>query len=561
VFRRSLKSIKARLLVSLGVVSLFLAVSAATGWWALGVSNAGMASVYDDSVVPLRELKQLSDLYAVNVVDTAHKVRNGGLSWDKGAAAVQEARGQVVGLWKAYAGTYMEADEKALADETHRQMEKADGAVEKLIGILGRQDQAALDDFVKAELYSSIDPVTASIGRLVDLQLETAKRGYEFSQANYDRSRLVLTAVVLLGGVAILFALFTVLRRAIRPLHEMSGLMERLAKGDLEISIVGTGREDEIGTLARSLAVFKDNAVESQRLAAAQEAERRVKEERAQRLETLTRDFEGKVGQLVGALSSAATELEATAQGMSSTAEQTNQQSMTVASAAEQASTNVQTVATAAEELSSSIAEIGRQVAQSAKIAGEAVDEARRTDTTVQALAEGAQKIGDVVTLIQDIAGQTNLLALNATIEAARAGEAGKGFAVVASEVKSLANQTAKATEEIASQIGQIQGATKDAVAAIQGIGSIIGEISQIAATIAAAIEEQGAATQEIARNVSQAAHGTQEVTSNIAGVKEAATMTGAAAGQVLGSAGELAKQAEQLTSEVNAFLGGVKAA
>jgi methyl-accepting chemotaxis protein len=229
--------------------------------------------------------------------------------------------------------------------------------------------------------------------------------------------------------------------------------------------------------------------------------------------------------------------------------------------AAEQASANVQTVAASAEELSSSISEIGRQVTQSATIAGRAVEDARRTDEVVQSLAAGAQKIGEVVTLIQDIAGQTNLLALNATIEAARAGEAGKGFAVVASEVKSLATQTAKATEEIGTQIGQIQGATKDAVAAIQGIGSIIAEISGIASTIASAVEQQSAATQEIARNVQQAAQGTQQVTENISGVKEAATSTGAAATQVLGAAGDLAKQSERLTAEVNNFLVGVRAA
>jgi methyl-accepting chemotaxis protein len=271
--------------------------------------------------------------------------------------------------------------------------------------------------------------------------------------------------------------------------------------------------------------------------------------------------FEAKVGSLVSMLSSGATELQATAQSMSATATQTNQQATTVAAAAEEASAGVQTVAAAAEELTSSIHEIGRQVAQSAKITAKAVEDARRTDTIVRALADGAQKIGDVVQLITNIAAQTNLLALNATIEAARAGDAGKGFAVVASEVKSLATQTARATEEIGAQIAQIQSATGEAVKAIKAIGATIDEVNVIASNIASAVEEQGAATAEIARNVQQTAASTQEVTAIIAGVSRAANDTGAAAGQVLGAASDLSRQAEQLTNEVNNFVVGVRAA
>ncbi len=275
----------------------------------------------------------------------------------------------------------------------------------------------------------------------------------------------------------------------------------------------------------------------------------------------LTQDFSSKVGQLAGLVSSAATQLQATAQSMTGTADMTMQQASTVASAAEEASVNVQTVASSAEELASSIGEISRQVAQSAKIAGKAADDAKRTDTVVRALAEGARTIGEVVGLISNIAGQTNLLALNATIEAARAGDAGKGFAVVASEVKSLATQTAKATDQISQQIGQIQSATNEAVAAIQGIAATIGEVNEIAAAIASAVEEQGAATKEIARNVQQASAGTQEVTSNIAGVRAGASDTGAAASEVLSAAGELSRLADQLTGEVGRFVSAMKAA
>lgn len=366
------------------------------------------------------------------------------------------------------------------------------------------------------------------------------------------------------GGVGLVLGLliaFVIARGITRPLGAMTDAMAKLAAGDLALEIPARDRKDEIGAMAHAVEVFKQNGLEAQRQTAAQEAERLAKERHAARLAELVRDFEAKVSGLVGTLSSAATELEATAQSMTNTAGQTNDQVATVASAAQEMSANVQTVSASAEELGASINEISRQVAQSAEITMKAVKDAERTDEIVRALAEGAQKIGDVVGLINNIAGQTNLLALNATIEAARAGDAGKGFAVVASEVKSLAGQTAKATEEIGQQITQIQSATQEAVAAIKGIVGTIGEVSRIAGSIAAAVEEQGAATAEIARSVQQAANGTQDVTSNISGVSQAANDTGAAAGQVLGAAGELSRQAEALSGEVSTFVAQVRAA
>ena len=287
----------------------------------------------------------------------------------------------------------------------------------------------------------------------------------------------------------------------------------------------------------------------------------RLQEEKHATMNKMADDFQSSVGGIVETVASASTQMQSTARSMSATAEETSCQSTAVAAAAEQASANVQTVASATEELSSSISEIGRQVSQSSQIAARAVKDAKHTDTQIQGLAEAASKIGEVVSIITDIADQTNLLALNATIEAARAGDAGKGFAVVASEVKNLANQTAKATEEIGAQIGSIQSATEDAVSAIQGIGKTIGEIDEIATTIASAVEEQGAATKEIARNVEQAAVGTEDVTTNIGGVNQAANETGAASSQVLSAAGELSEQAESLRTEVEKFLGDIKAA
>ena len=275
----------------------------------------------------------------------------------------------------------------------------------------------------------------------------------------------------------------------------------------------------------------------------------------------LADDFEANVVSVVEAVKSSATELQSSSESMASTAEETQSQATAVASASEQATSNVQTVASAAEEMAKSIEEIGRQVEQSSNIAARAVEEANNTNTTVESLAEAAQKIGEVVELISDIASQTNLLALNATIEAARAGDAGKGFAVVASEVKSLANQTAKATEDIAAQIKGMQEATGGTVESIKGISATIGEISEIASAIASAVEEQSAATKEISRNVQEAATGTQEVTSNITSVNEAAQESGKSAAEVLSASGELAKQGEVLGEEVNKFLEAVRAA
>jgi methyl-accepting chemotaxis protein len=409
-------------------------------------------------------------------------------------------------------------------------------------------------DLNGSTIRTSIDQIGGSFDTLI---AQVAKQTHA-AIAWSIRLSIALSIIAMALGIVIAW---TTARGIVRPVVGMTETMSALAGGDKTVAVPALGRKDEVGRMAQAVQVFKDNMIKADELTAAQEAEQAAKEERAKRVNALTSAFDASIGDVVQAVSAQAGQMEASAQSLSATAEEATKQSATVAAASEQASANVQTVASATEELSSSISEISRQVAQSSRVAASAVNEAEKANQMVQGLAEASQKIGAVVALITDIANQTNLLALNATIEAARAGEAGKGFAVVAAEVKNLANQTAKATEEISGQITGVQEATQEAVQAIQTIGKTIGEINGIASTIAAAVEEQSAATKEIARNVEQASTGTQEVTSNITGVSQAANDTGSAATQVLASARDLAQQSESLKAVVTKFLNNVKAA
>ncbi|AWN45864.1 chemotaxis protein [Methylobacterium terrae] len=371
---------------------------------------------------------------------------------------------------------------------------------------------------------------------------------------------MTLTGTAASLALALLMAVM-VSRTLVSPIRAITALMARLADGDRTIVVAGLARRDEVGAMAQAVEVFKRNAVETERLAAAQAAEDEARMRRARALDDLAKGFEQTVSGLTAGLSGAATEMEATARAMTGVADETTRQTVTVASAASQTSANVQTVAAASEEMTASIQEIVQQVSQSSRIAARAVEDAARTNATVQRLAGTADRIGDFVATVSSIAGQTNLLALNATIEAARAGAAGRGFAVVAAEVKELAGQTGKATDEIGARIGEIQGATREAVVDIRQIAKVIEDMSTYASSIAAAMEEQGSAVQEITRNVQQAARGTEQVTGSIAGVRDGAGQTSHAASQVLGAARELSRQSEMLRQEVTRFIGQVKAA
>jgi methyl-accepting chemotaxis protein len=366
---------------------------------------------------------------------------------------------------------------------------------------------------------------------------------------------LLTVLLSIIGALALTFAVT-------RPIQRITTVMGVLAKGDTSVAISGVERRDEIGEMVQAVEVFRINAIEVERLKAEQQANElhNVQQRKADTVK-LANDFEGAVGEIIQAVSSASTQLEASASTLSATAVRAQELTVVVAAASEEASTNVQSVASATEEMASSVNEISRQVQESARMAGDAVEQARKTNDRVSELSKAAARIGDVVDLINTIAGQTNLLALNATIEAARAGEAGRGFAVVASEVKALAEQTARATGEIGQQITGIQAATQESVAAIKEISGTIEKLSEISSTIAAAVEEQGAATQEISRNVQQAAQGTQQVSSNITDVQRGANETGSASSQVLSAAQSLSGDSNRLKLEVGKFLNTVRAA
>ena len=378
--------------------------------------------------------------------------------------------------------------------------------------------------------------------------------------AELTQFRISATVVTVISVIAMLGLLGWALHAVVsKPLMNMTRVMGRLAAGDLSVDIPGGERRDEIGAMSHAVKVFKDNAHEVARLAQAEAAEAARKEARMRRLESLNAAFEAQVSRALGQLSATSAEMENVSQAMSSLAVGSQEQTQSVAAATVQMSANVESVAAAAEELSSSIFEIGRQVQTSLRVANQAVDGARHTSGTVAALSEGAQKVGDVVSLIADIAAQTNLLALNATIEAARAGEAGKGFAVVANEVKVLATQTARATEDISAQIADMQAATKETVDSIQGISATITEMNGISTDISAAVEQQGAATSDIARNTQGAAGAAREISGRADHLRDAAGETGDTAQRVLASSHEVSRQLTAIKNEISAFLREIK--
>ncbi|MCJ2091962.1 methyl-accepting chemotaxis protein [Methylobacterium sp. J-072] len=488
-----------------------------------------------------------------------------GTPWSQAdIVAASEERGRLAGAWDGVARAA--ADETADAVRAAFRKAKADNfegeaaarrqAVTEAL-TQGRPTGLSIDE-LRTRQTAEVNTIADLASTALDALVDRARALTAEASATLLRTVLFLAAAILLTGIGTL----VVVRRVLRPIRSMTEAMRALAAGDASVVVPARERQDEIGAMAAAVQVFKDNLLRTRQIETeADEARRTAEAQRRAVTRQMAEAFEAAVSGIITQVSSAATELQATASQMTASAQETASQSGTVAAAAEQSASNVNTVASAAEQLGSSVDEIGRQVQDSTILAQRAVGESDQTAALVSELSAAAARVGDVVQLIASIAAQTNLLALNATIEAARAGEAGRGFAVVATEVKELASQTAKATEEIANQIGRIQGVTGEAVGAIGAITGRIREINTVASAIAEAVEQQGAATREIVRNVTQATAGTQEVTGNIAGVAQAAEQTGAAAEQVLASATGLSRQSEQLAAEVDRFLATVRAA
>jgi len=452
----------------------------------------------------------------------------------------------MTGLDKATQGTDMRPIFEELVTLTKAYHEAAEKAV---------ADHKELQELIEHEMMRQSAEAKSKLTALKDAAAEEQEALHSGLTSTIGTAEIYIDVVAILGLATGVVVALLIASSIAKPVVLMAGVMKALGEGNRTIEIPAKGNRDEIGEMSKSVQVFKDGLIEAERLRGLQEAEQQRQLERSKKMEVAVGAFDRMISEVVGTVSAAATELQTTAESLSATAEETSRQSNAVSTASEEMTQNVQTVAAATEELSTSIREISNQVMESTRIVADAVKEADDTNAKVKGLSEAAQRIGAVVTLINEIASQTNLLALNATIEAARAGEAGKGFAVVASEVKNLATQTAKATDEIAGQIKAIQDSTDASAQAIRSITQTIGRVSEISTAIASAVEEQGAATQEISRNVQEAATGTAEVASNIVGVNQASAQTSAGSAQVLAAAGELAHNGDRLKREVESFL------
>ncbi|MCJ9703343.1 methyl-accepting chemotaxis protein [Bradyrhizobium sp. SHOUNA76] len=558
-------SIVFKLLTVLSVLVLSLAGVGVTAIGTMQNINAHTVEIAESWLPSVRALGSMrADINELRVALRLHLMQETAEGKEAAEKRLASLRERIEKTRKVYEPLITVAEERALYEQWSKAwVEYLNGVQETMA--LSRKSVGRFPTDANEMLQTRVAKMAQAADPLLQKGIELNNSGAELEtkQAadSYAAIFRILVGIIVLSVVIAIGAAYYLVRDVSRGIASIIRPMQSLGEGDLSAEVPHRGEKTEIGSMADALQIFKEALIAKKAAdeAAARDAEAKI--ERGRRVDAITSRFEAMIGEVVGTVSSASTELEASASTLTGTAQRGKELATVVAAASEEASTNVQAVASASEELSSSITEISRRVQDSARMAAEAVEQAARTNERVNALSQAASRIGDVVELINTIAGQTNLLALNATIEAARAGEAGRGFAVVASEVKALAEQTAKATGEIGAQVSGIQAATQESVSAIQEIGGTIERLSEVSAAIAAAVEEQGAATQAIAHSVQEAASGTDQVSQNISGVTDATAETGQAAGLVLQSSGRLTQKLQSLENEVSVFVAGVRAA
>ncbi|MBT5264882.1 MAG: methyl-accepting chemotaxis protein [Rhodospirillaceae bacterium] len=521
---------------------------AATGLYGEMQTADRLEAVYSQRVVPLKALKQVSDDYAVFVVDASHKVRNGNFSWEDGIANIEQAEARIKKVWNAYKANVHSERETEIISEVEDLIAPTDQLVQDLLEMFKTKDIAGLDTAVKDRLYQTIDPLTGKIGELIDLQLSAAEAQVEAANSEFVFLVSIIAAMAAIAALVALVSCITLYKAVRRPIDRLRDHFLGIAGGDPDY-VIEMPTTAELRPVTRELRALRARFIYEKN--ERREAEAKTEIVRRTAVLGMADTVENESNAAVEQVSAKTNSMASDADGMASSAERVSVNAQSVAAAADQAMANIQTVASATEELSSSISEITNQINQASEITKTAVQKGQSTQEAIRTLATAVEQIGDVVGLIQAIANQTNLLALNATIEAARAGEAGKGFAVVASEVKSLASQTSEATEEITRHISEIQSGTSSAVRAVEEIGSAVQEIDQISGAIAAAMEEQSATTNEINRNIAETTEAAREVSARIAEVSQDANETGRQAAEVRIGSSEVASAIENLRNVI----------